>query len=238
MYYLVVLLLFLIVPLVSANVEKTIFLAPPATLLPSIDPSLDDLGLQRLSPNNPVLRTKLNVSFPTDTQSGTDSWYFLENLHPGQRYEVRICWLATQPTAFTLSTFTLRDALDDPSLLSAISVYASTRLDTKSYPVPHKPYAPVDPAPSPDSALFLRVRAAADFFSRDLSLMEAPPPVVADIILDPFLANIFPRSLVPTAAYVLVVAALALVVARFVWGQIQKTVHTAGTQQDQEKKAQ
>ncbi|KAL4890538.1 hypothetical protein BDV59DRAFT_204250 [Aspergillus ambiguus] len=231
-------LLLLLSALVPANVEKTIFLAPPSVILPSIDPALDDLGLQRLSPNNPVLRTKLNVSFPTGSHPGTDSWYFLENLSPGQRYEVRICWLATQPTAFTLSTFTLRDAIDDPSLLSAISVYASTRLDTKSYPIPRKPYAPVDPAPSPDSALFLRVRAAADFFSLNSTLMESPPPVVADIILDPFLANVFPRSLVPTAAYGAVVACLALVVARFVWGQFQRAVDATATQAGPAKKDQ
>lgn len=82
--------------LVHANVEKTIFLAPPATTIPSEAPGLDDLGLERLSPQNAVLRTQLNASFPTaEAPDGTDSWYFLENLTPGQRYEVRICWLAT-----------------------------------------------------------------------------------------------------------------------------------------------
>lgn len=79
-----------------ANVEKTIFLAPPLATIPSEAPDVDDLGLERLSPENPVVRTQLNASFPTtEAPKGTDSWFFLENLTPGQRYEVRVCWLAT-----------------------------------------------------------------------------------------------------------------------------------------------
>lgn len=81
--------------LASANVEKTIFLAPSFSPLPS-DTGLDDLGLERLSPLTPVLRTYLNASFPTDDAPlGAESWYFLDNLTPGKRYEVRICYLAT-----------------------------------------------------------------------------------------------------------------------------------------------
>lgn len=89
-------LLLSIASIAHANVEKTIFLGPPATTIPSEEPDLDDLGLERLSPTNPVVRTQLNVSFPTtDAPDGTDSWFFLEDLTPGQRYEVRVCWLAT-----------------------------------------------------------------------------------------------------------------------------------------------
>lgn len=82
--------------LVNANVEKTIFIGPPASTIPSEESDLDDLGLERLSPANPVVRTQLGASFPTaDAPAGTDSWFFLEDLTPGQRYEVRACWLAT-----------------------------------------------------------------------------------------------------------------------------------------------
>jgi hypothetical protein len=81
---------------VQANVEKTIFLAPAIATIPSEQPALDDLGLERLSPQSPVVRTRLNASFPTTAApEGTESWFFLENLNPGQRYEVRVCWLAT-----------------------------------------------------------------------------------------------------------------------------------------------
>lgn len=81
--------------LADANVEKTIFLAPSSIPIPS-ETGIDDLGLDRLSPLSPILRTQLNASFPTSKNPlGTESWYFLENLTPGQRYEVRICYLAT-----------------------------------------------------------------------------------------------------------------------------------------------
>lgn len=107
------LLLLVIFPLANANVEKTIFLGPPPPpLSPSLssstnpfNPDLSDLGLDRLSPPTPILRTKLNASFPdtnTDADAsaspggkGTESWFLLEGLIPGQRYEVRVCWAAT-----------------------------------------------------------------------------------------------------------------------------------------------
>jgi hypothetical protein len=83
----------------QANVEKTIFLAPAPATIPSDGPDLDDLGLERISPERPLVRTRLNASFPTaDAPEGTESWFFLENLNPGQRYEVRVCWLATVRT--------------------------------------------------------------------------------------------------------------------------------------------
>lgn len=80
----------------TANVEKTIFVAPPPSPIPAENPGLDDLGLDRLSPSDFVVRTYLNASFPTeDAPQGSESWFYLEDLNPGQRYEVRICWLAT-----------------------------------------------------------------------------------------------------------------------------------------------
>jgi hypothetical protein len=36
--------------------------------------------------------------------------------------------------------------------------------------------------------------------------MKEPPAVAADIILDPFILNILPRSLAPVAAYISVVS--------------------------------
>lgn len=39
--------------------------------------------------------------------------------------------------------------------------------------------------------------------------MRSPPPVPVDLILDPYVMNVFPRSLVPTAGWVVVVAGVA-----------------------------
>ncbi|KAL6231837.1 hypothetical protein BDW75DRAFT_31742 [Aspergillus navahoensis] len=208
--------------LASANVEKTIFIAPSA--LPT-DSNLDELGLERLTPASGMLRTRLNASFPTYAEAyGTDSWYFLENLNPGQRYEVRICWLATQPTAFTLSTYTIPEALEDRALLDSINSYSSaTAMPDRRDETP----AVADSASEPGSVLLLRISAAADYFSLDQELMENVPPVLADIILDPFLGNVFPKSLVPTAAWIVVVSCVAVVLARWVAREIAILVNSA-----------
>ncbi|PKY04764.1 hypothetical protein P168DRAFT_326553 [Aspergillus campestris IBT 28561] len=217
----------------SANVEKTIFLAPSPVLVPALTPNLDDLGLQRLSPSSSYLRTQLNASFPTthddptsdpttdhsNRDTGTDTWYFLENLTPGQRYEVRLCWLATQPTKFTLTTHHPHTTISTPALLTSLTLYSSLLLSTQ----PPKPlaaplipdsassssFAPHDPTLTSDSVLFLRVRAEADYYSLDQELMRSVPPVVVDVVLDPYLGNVFPRSLVRTAGWVVLVAGLA-----------------------------
>lgn len=94
------LLLFLALSdITNANVEKTIFIAPPRTKIPAEQPAgLDDLGLPRLSPApmEAAIRAHLNASFPThDAPHGMESWFYLERLVPGVRYEVRVCWLAT-----------------------------------------------------------------------------------------------------------------------------------------------
>lgn len=81
---------------VAANTEKTIFKAPAAITIPDVHPGLDDLCLDTLSPSASPLRTKLSVSFPSEEQPrGTESWFLLNGLVPNQRYEVRVCWVAT-----------------------------------------------------------------------------------------------------------------------------------------------
>ncbi|KAL4884379.1 hypothetical protein BJY04DRAFT_7496 [Aspergillus karnatakaensis] len=213
---------------VSANVEKTIFVAPTALALPATESAFDYLGLQRLSPRDGTLRTKLDASFPTEESLRvTDSWYLLESLAPGQRYEVRICWLATQPTSFDLTTYTLSEALVDTSLRSAITQYASPEkatAHTKRTHDGHDASSGTKADLAPESVLFLRISAAADYFSLNQTLMENVPPVLADIILDPFLANVFPRSLVPTAGYIVVVACVAIVIARWIAVQFARVV--------------
>ncbi|KAJ5819892.1 hypothetical protein N7474_005483 [Penicillium riverlandense] len=235
-------LLPLISTLVQANVEKTIFLAPPGSTIPSVEPELDDLGLERLSPHRPVIRTGLNASFPTTAApEGTDSWFFVENLKPGQRYEIRVCWLATQPTSFKLSTHPLAETFETPSLFTSLNVFSTARLSSLDSPLQANTIplranshgtgsSVLDPAPTTDSVLFLRVQAAADYFTTDEALMRDVPPVGVDLILDPFLLNVFPRSLVPTAGWIVVVAVLAVFVARWVSGEVGRVVQDARSQ--------
>ena len=56
------------------------------------------------------------------------------------------------------------------------------------------------------STLFLQIFAAADYYTMNKTLMENVPPVYVDIILDPFILNLLPRSLLPTVAYITLLA--------------------------------
>ncbi|KAL4776870.1 hypothetical protein BDW60DRAFT_51813 [Aspergillus nidulans var. acristatus] len=223
--------IFLLSLFARANVEKTIFIAPSAR---STDLNLDELGLERLTPASGMLRTRLNASFPTNAEMhGTDSWYFLKNLSPGQRYEVRICWLATQPTAFTLSTYTIPEVLEDRALFDALNSYSPAAI------TPNRQggvSAVADTALEPASVLLLRISAAADYFSLDQELMENVPPVLADIILDPFLNNVFPKSLVPTAAWIGIVSCMAVVLARWITTEFASVVSSTGVHEQADGK--
>jgi len=52
-------------------------------------------------------------------------------------------------------------------------------------------------------------------------LMEDVPPVFVDIILDPYLFNVFPRSLGPTAAYILLLAFGSWYLSKYISGWFQ-----------------
>jgi hypothetical protein len=70
---------------------------------------------------------------------------------------------------------------------------------------------------SQKSILLLQIFAAADYFSLNKTLMSDVPPVLVDIILDPYLLNIFPKSLVPTAGYLIVLAVGAWFISGVIW---------------------
>ena len=94
-----------------ANVEKTVFLAPPSIHVPTDHPNLDDLQLHVFSPLQPSSRLHLDAAFPsTESPKGVESWYLLDDLNQDQRYEVRICWSATvsqttYPAAYAPANF-------------------------------------------------------------------------------------------------------------------------------------
>jgi hypothetical protein len=85
----------LLVASVLANTEKTIFTAPDALSFTDSNPSLDVLQLQSLTHAFSTLTTSLDVLFPTEiAPQGSDHWFLLRDLNPGQRYELRVCWPA------------------------------------------------------------------------------------------------------------------------------------------------
>lgn len=89
---------------VFANTEKVIFLGPSNLQVPAAHPTLDDLHLESISPKHWSLRTHVEAEFPSNaSEYGQTSWYLLERLQEGQRYEVRICWAATVSSLCSLS---------------------------------------------------------------------------------------------------------------------------------------
>ena len=86
--------------------------------------------------------------------------------------------------------------------------------------------------------LFLRILAAADYFTTDAALMSNVPAVDVDIILDPFLLNALPRSLAGTACYIAMVAVVAFFLARRIASWIQGVASSGGSGQGCGKKRQ
>ncbi|KAF2840398.1 hypothetical protein M501DRAFT_931332 [Patellaria atrata CBS 101060] len=200
---------------VKANTEKVIFISPPSIPIPNVHPGLSDLGLISFTPAvRHTLRTRLPVAFPTKQElKGLQSWYLLEQLEPGRRYELRICWVATQPTQFSLNVHTISAVFETPTLATSLAEFSEQRVHAATSP----PDYPEKDRPDEISALFLQVHAAADFFTSNQTLMKSPPPVEVDIILDPYLLNIFPRSLISTALYIIFLAVCAWFLSIAIW---------------------
>lgn len=118
---------------------------------------------------------------------------------------VRLLTDAQQPTDFWLDTFSITHVFDTPELVSSLAGY-SDRVRTSP---PRKLGRTADESSTAQSVLFLRVQAAASYYSTNKTLMERPPQVDVDIILDPFIFNVLPRSLGPTAIYITLVAVAA-----------------------------
>lgn len=121
-----------------------------------------------------------------------------------------------QPTEFWLDTYNISHVFDTPALIQSLAEYAEN--SEKQRPEPAE-----SSSPEKESVLFLHVRAAADFFTTDKQLMSNPPPVDVDLILDPYVLNVFPRSLGPTAVYIVILAIGAWLVSGYIWKFLQGT---------------
>lgn len=81
------------------------------------------------------------------------------------------------------------------------------------------------------SALFLQVLVAADYYTTNKTLMRSVPPVYVDIILDPFIFNVLPQSLVPTVGYIIIIAMLSWFIAH----RISSWLRNVATEPNQKK---
>ncbi|KAI1139964.1 hypothetical protein F5Y05DRAFT_337376 [Hypoxylon sp. FL0543] len=211
---------FLLVSAASANTEKAIFLGPPTVNVPSAHPTLGDLHIDTLSPTNWAIRTNLEARFPSISKPhGKATWLILDELTEGQRYEVRVCWAATQPTEFKIRTYELQTVFETPELISELSEYSWSRQSLGSDHESHPKSATGSHHPNSErdaSVLFLQILAAADYYTMNKTLMRNVPPVHVDIILDPFVLGVLPRSLLPTVSYIIAVAIASWFMARHI----------------------
>ena len=100
-----------------------------------------------------------------------------------------------------------------PELVSSLSSYSESRQQTPA----NRARSSSSSGKAKASVLFLRIIAAADYYTTNKTLMQHVPPVDADLILDPFLLNVLPRSLLPTGAYLLALALVAWYISDYVW---------------------
>jgi hypothetical protein len=125
-------------------------------------------------------------------------------------------WLQ-EPTSFHLDTYDLPTVFDTPELITSLAEFSQGRQDTSKEPEPiitaEQSFKHTDGV---SSTLFLHVYAAADYYTTNKTLMEHVPPVHIDIILDPFLFNVFPKSLVPTAGYIVLLAIGSWFLSRYI----------------------
>ncbi|QSZ34151.1 hypothetical protein DSL72_005739 [Monilinia vaccinii-corymbosi] len=208
---------------VMANTEKVIFLGPETLNRPQEHPTPEDLHLGALSPEHNSLRTHIHAAFPTqDSKYGQSTWYLLKTLKAGQRYEVRICWAATEPTSFRLDTYDLTTVFETPDLITSLAQYSEARqpifndVQDQAPKIAQADFRHKHKQDDVSSTLFLQIYAAADYYTMNQTLMENVPPVFVDIILDPYIFNILPRSLVPTIAYIILLAVGSWQISRYV----------------------
>ena len=208
--------------LAHANTEKTVFVVPPSISYNSNFGRLEKLQLDTLNQSSPSLRKALPVAFPSSQYPhGLQSWYLLEDLNKDQRYEVRACWAATQPTNFWLEVFTPGEVLQNSELLRSIDLFIQHR---------QEPFEPSSYRAS--DVLLLRVEAAADFFTTNKTRMHNPPPVDVDIILDPFILNVFPSSLKQTALYIVLLAIGSYFISGAIWSRLTQYVSAGKEHKD------
>lgn len=66
--------------------------------------------------------------------------------------------------------------------------------------------------------------------------MRTVPPVHADIILDPYLFNVLPESLIQTAGYLVVVAVVGWYISSYVWFVVKSAAYGGKGPVSNEKK--
>lgn len=83
-----------------------------------------------------------------------------------------------QPTDFWLDTYTIDQVFDTPELISSLAQYSE---HIQEFERKRSDYQEARDAAAPQSLLFLRVQAAASYYTTNRTLMLHPEPVDVDI---------------------------------------------------------
>lgn len=86
-----------------------------------------------------------------------------------------------QPTSFWLDLHPVTKVFETPELIAALASYSESIPDSRPIAADGRLDSPGDTSAS---LLFLRIQAAADFYSTNKTLMRSPPDVKVDISRD------------------------------------------------------
>lgn len=126
-----------------------------------------------------------------------------------------------------MDVYELDTVWDTPELMQSLADYAYSRQSSTDSQEDR------EEGERSASILLLQIKASTDYFTDDAALMRDPPPVLVDLILDPYLYNLIPRSLVPTIGFLVLVGLVGWFVARSVASKLQ-SIAVAG--ESREKK--
>ncbi len=139
--------------------------------------------------------------------------------------------LDQQPTSFRLDTYDFATVIETPDLITSLADYSEARQKLELGNIERqKPsaskYQPLKLRHNEDSStLFLQVFAAADYYTTNKALMKYVPLVHVDIILDPYFLNVLPRSLIPTVAYIVILAIGSWYLAKYIHAWVQSVAN-------------
>ncbi|RPA84185.1 hypothetical protein BJ508DRAFT_42203 [Ascobolus immersus RN42] len=200
--------------LCCANVEKAIFMPEEASVI-------NYNGEFSLSPEAPVVSISLDTAFITSEQpKGLTHWGVLKGLNVGQRYEIRVCWAATSPGDFYFNLYT-------PKQIVSVPNHPQQNLISET-----DHHSNVDPT---TADLVLELSAVASYFSTNKTRMASADPVHVQLILDPFLFNILPQSLLPTVIYLVIVGLVAILLSGVIYNKLESIAN--GTETEAARKA-
>lgn len=130
-------------------------------------------------------------------------------------------------------TFELATVFAEPPLIQSLAAHAEKRQTAQATDEDDESHRDTESGNEIiASTLFLRVAAAADYFTTNITLMNEVPPVYVDLILDAYIFNVFPQSLVPTGVYLLILAVGAWYLSRY----IHAWLHSVAVPVDDHKK--